>query len=556
MLNSTTPPLEQQQQLLTLTQFAMKTFPLLTFTAVIGCFPLFRALAEADTAFRSVTAVHIRSGPVIDGILTDTVWTLAQPAVDFTQRDPWEGQPASERTEIRVLYDQEALYFGCMYFDSRPSAIVARLMRRDDEGESDWGSIRIDTFHDHQNAYEFSFNPAGVKVDILQFDDGEREDESWDAVWDLETRITDQGWSAEIKIPFSMLRYPSASDSSSGATWGINFIRKISRNYEQSRWAFTPKRESGFISRFGHLEGLNEIPSPRRLELLPFVVSRQQWDAGTELRPPTASYSPQAGVDLKAGIGNNLTLDATVNPDFGQVEADPAVLNLSTFETFYPEKRPFFIEGTQIFRFATFGDGAGPGMFCSRRIGRAISQDELSVPEGGHIIDAPSSATILAAAKLSGKFDNGTSMGVLQAFTRKETGIIEDSLGQRFEQILEPLSSYSMVRVKHDVFGDSYIGGILTSTAKTSRLPAITGGADWNIRLDNTTYQLNGFVAASHVSSEDGERITGSAGRLQFGRIAAVHWLWSLSGDYTTPHYDINDIGYFRRPNDFGRSAR
>ena len=231
----------------------------------------------------TVRAVRIGMPPHIDGILDEGVWKSAQPAADFMQRDPEEGKPASERSEIRVLYDSEALYFGCLFYDAEPEKIVARLSRRDDEIEADEASIRIDSYHDHQTAFEFTFNAAGVKVDILQYDDGDKEDESWDPVWDVQTRILSQGWSAdeafrgwsaEVRIPFRILRY-RVSDSAAEQEWGINFLRHISRKQEDERWAFTPKSQTGFVSRFGHLAGLRDLPTPRQFEVLPFLVGKQ-----------------------------------------------------------------------------------------------------------------------------------------------------------------------------------------------------------------------------------------------------------------------------------------
>ncbi len=333
-----------------------------------------------------LNAVRIQEAPVIDGILSEAVWKLASPATALTQRDPQEGMPASEQSDIRVLYDDKALYFGMMLHDSLPGGIVARLTRRDDEIESDYASIRIDSYHDHQTCFEFTFNAAGVKTDIIQYDDGDREDAAWDPVWDVETRITDQGWTAEVKIPFAALRYPPLGPGEE-QSWGINLIRYISRKQETDRWAFTRKSEGGFISRFGHLQGLRDLPPPRTLEILPFILGRQQWNPPS--MPSATSSELSGGIDLKLGLASNFMLDATVNPDFGQVEADPAVLNLTTYETFYPEKRPFFVEGTQILHFGTFGDEAGPGMFYSRRIGRALNADEIPVPAGSRLLEAP-----------------------------------------------------------------------------------------------------------------------------------------------------------------------
>jgi hypothetical protein len=361
-------------------------------TRIAGAALLFLLALNAAVAGdnpRTVRAVRIETAPRIDGVLDEAQWRSAIPAADFIQLDPDEGKPASERSEVRVLYDAEAIYFGCTFDDSRPDLIVSPFTRRDNEVESDWGSIRIDSYHDNQGCYEFTFNPSGVKVDILQFDDGNNEDASWDPVWYLETKITPHGWTAELKIPFSMLRYNTPGADTSEYAWGINFRRIISRKQEDQRWAFTPKRESGFISRFGHLAGLRGLPDPQQLEVVPFTVSKQTFVPADGSRPASSDFDQDLGADIKYGLSNNFTLDATINPDFGQVEADPAVLNLSTFETFYPEKRPFFIEGTQFIRFTTFGGDFGPGMFYSRRIGRAISTDEVRLDEGERIEEIP-----------------------------------------------------------------------------------------------------------------------------------------------------------------------
>ncbi len=504
---------------------------------------------------RSVRAVRVTTPPRIDGVLDDDVWRLAEPATDFIQRDPEEGKPASERSEIRVLYDDEALYFGCVFYDSDPAGILARMTRRDNEIESDNASVRIDSYHDHQTCFEFTFNAAGVKTDILEFDDANIDDDSWDPVWDLQTSVNDHGWVAELKIPFRILRYRTPPSDTSENVWGINFLRYISRKQESDRWAFTPKSQSGFISRFGHLVGLRRLPEPRQLEFLPFVTGKQQYLPGSDQRDRNVQFAANGGADVKYGLASNLTLDATINPDFGQVEADPAVLNLTTLETFYPERRPFFVEGTQIIHFTTFGGTFGPGMFYSRRIGRAISAGEVAVPAGGRILDLPQAVTILGAAKLSGKTSGGLSIGMLQAFTREERATVADSLGAVSEQVLEPFAHYNVIRLKQDVLENSNVGMIVTSVEKNGRFPALTNGYDWNLVFEHNTYTLSGFLALSRTTDAASERVNGSAGKIAFSRIAGVHWLWSISGDYTSKRYNIDDVGFFFSPNDAGGVA-
>ena len=517
---------------------------------IVSTILLFSWIAVAGDSQRSITAVRVAEPPIIDGSLDDSVWQLATPATGFTQRDPAEGQPESERTEIRVLYDDDALYFGCKFYDKEPEKIVARLSRRDDQVESDYGYIFIDSYHDHQTAYQFAFNPAGVKIDILEYDDGSHSDDSWDPVWDLQTRIVSDGWVAEIKIPFNVLRYNAAGDSSENI-FGINFFRYISRKQEDDRWAFSPKSQTGMVSRFGHLVGLRHLPTPRQLAILPFVLTKEQWNVPAGIGPASGQTLGNGGADIKYGVSSNFTLDATINPDFGQVEADPAVLNLSTFETFYPEKRPFFIEGTQILHFTTFGDQAGPGMFYSRRIGRAISPGEVDT-KGGYIVSVPSAVTILGAAKLTGKTGGGLSVGVLEATTKEESAEIVDSTGRHQDETVEPFANYSVVRLKQDILDNSNVGMITTLTAKETRYPALTNGFDATINLDHNNYQAYAFLALSRTTAIDSQRTGGSAGKFQFARTAAAHWLWSIDADFTSIDYDIDDAGFFFSPDDRG----
>ena len=519
--------------------------------AILGIFICSSPGLSGDNP-RTVFAVRVTTPPKIDGVLDDSVWQLAAPATDFIQRDPQEGKPGSEKSEVRVLYDDDALYFGCMYYDREPEKIVARLARRDDEVESDEASIRLDSYHDHQTGYEFTYNAAGVKIDKLQFDDANKEDDSWDPVWEVKTAITPRGWVAEIRIPFRILHYRTMASDTAENIWGINLLRYISRRQEDERWAFTPKSESGFISRYGHLRGLRNLHTARLFDALPFLTGKQSYDPASTYMDSRSKYETNLGLDLKYGLSSNFLLDATINPDFGQVEADPSVLNLSTFETFYPEKRPFFIEGTQFIHFSTFGGTFGPGMFYSRRIGRAISEDEVSVPDGGKIDDLPKTTTIYGAAKLSGKTNGGLSVGALEAVTKEERATVIDSNGVRSQQVLEPLALYNVIRLKQDILENSNVGMIFTITSKDMRYPAITNGYDWNVVLDRNTYSVTGFLALSRAANAVTDRGTGSAGKIQISRIAGEHWLWSWDADYTSRKYNIDDVGFFFSPNDYG----
>ncbi|MBW7887691.1 MAG: carbohydrate binding family 9 domain-containing protein [Bacteroidetes bacterium] len=496
---------------------------------------------------RTLKAVRTSAPPVIDGYGNDDVWKKANIATNFLQRDPDEGSPATEQTEVKLLYDDKNLYLFAMMCDSSPEKIIGRLSRRDDENESDFFAIGIDSYNDKQTAYMFYIYASGSVRDAIKYNDGRNEDFSWDPIWELKTRILPNGWSVEVKLPLSQIRFTEGND-----TWGINFGRKISRTQEETHWALMRKGVDGLASLFGTVTGMADIKLPLLFEVLPYVVGSSEHYPQTSQRIQKEKFRPNAGVDIKYGVSSNFTLDATVNPDFAQIEADPAVLNLSTIETFYPEKRPFFIEGTQILRFVTFGGDFGPGLFYSRRIGKAI---EIDLPDdGAYITEEPSSATILGAAKFSGKTSSGTSIGILTAATNEEQFTYRDTLGNLKTVTAEPTASYNLFRIKQDFRGNSNIGGIVTATARNGKHPAFTGGADWDVRFNGNDYRLNGFFAHSRFLLPNGAVQEGSAGNTTFGRTSG-NWIYSVNADFTSKAYNINDIGYFGSPNDYGVSG-
>src|SRR5437870_3767313 len=305
----------------------------------------------------TVTAVRVDRAPVVDGRLDDPVWNLAPPVTDFRQTDPDEGAPVSEATAVRVLYDGTAVYVGARLFDSAPARIVRRLARRDASTHSDEFRVFLDSYHDRRTAFEFIVNAAGVKKDVLIGDDGDFDDASWDPVWEAATSVDALGWTAEIRIPLTQLRFSKAQDQ----VWGAHFVRWIERKQEQALFPLIGKKENGLVSRFADLVGIHGVDAPKRLELLPYTVGR-----GTYLEPKDrgnpferrSSYHSGAGADVKYGVSSSLTLDATLNPDFGQVEVDETFVNLTAFEQFLAEHRPFFVEGTEIFTFGSNGGGA------------------------------------------------------------------------------------------------------------------------------------------------------------------------------------------------------
>jgi hypothetical protein len=307
----------------------------------------------------------------LDGRLDESAWANAVVGAEFVQFEPNEGAPASQRTEARVLYGPDALYVGLRAHETAPDSIVGQLTRRDQHSYSDELSVIVDSYFDRRTAFHFAVNPVGVKKDLFRFDDV-GEDGGWDAVWDVATSVDEGGWTAEFRILYSQLRFRQAAEQ----TWGIQFMRRVARLQETSVWAPTGRSESAIVSRMGELRGLRGIESARRIEMVPYSLGRLERSPGDAADPfyESTALSGSVGADVKVGVAGGLTLDLTLNPDFGQVEADPGQVNLSAFETFLPERRPFFLEGSNLFNFSLAlgdGDGAVESLFYSRRVGRA-----------------------------------------------------------------------------------------------------------------------------------------------------------------------------------------
>ncbi len=525
----------------------------------------------------ALRTTRIAEPPVIDGVLDEAFWSLGEVATDFTQLEPDPGRPASQRTEVRVVHDDEAIYVAARLYDTAPDSIVAQLGRRDSDVHSDWFYVAIDSYFDRRTGFVFGLNPRSVMQDVLLHNDVE-EDESWDAVWEGAARQDAEGWTAEFRIPLSQLRF-SEPESGASQVWGINFMRAIARHGEESFWAPTLPDEQRVVSAFGELHGLDELSPPRRLEVMPYVVASATAAPGEDGDPFHNDMDPFGGMgaDIKAGVTSDLTLTATLNPDFGQVEADPSVVNLSAFESFYPEQRPFFVEGVDIFRFGIgIGDGdlGSESLFYSRRIGRS-PQGEVD----GDYIDAPTATTILAAAKLSGKTPGGWSVGVLDAVTSTEHAAFSLD-GVEGEVPVEPLTNYGVARVMKDFrAGRSAIGGIFTATNRSLpesgeldwlRRSAYTGGVDFRHRFGGDAYQVSGSLVGSMITGTaealdeiqrspvhyfqrpDADHLeydpartsmTGLASKVEFGRIQG-DWRYMVFGMGITPEFEANDLGF------------
>ncbi|OFW12129.1 MAG: hypothetical protein A3H96_03815 [Acidobacteria bacterium RIFCSPLOWO2_02_FULL_67_36] len=531
------------------------------------------ASADAGLAPRIVaTPVPAATAIRLDGDLNDDVWQRAPVINGFRQREPRDGAAPTFETEARVAYDDGALYIAVQAFD--PERVVGIRTRRDASSPSDWISVIVDSFHDRRSGFEFAVNPAGVKQDAYWFNDASN-DQGWDAVWDVAVSRGDRGWRAEFRIPFSQLRYHPSND----ATFGLAITRRVARLNETTTWPLLSKSANGYVSSFGELTGLRLDKSPKRLEVVPYVVGdvkTQPVEAGNPLaqaKDPTASV----GVDLKYAVRPGLTFTGTVNPDFGQVEADPAVVNLSAFETFFSERRPFFVEGSGIFKFdVDCNDGACSGLFYSRRIGRS-PRGEADVPGGG-FASAPLQTTILGAGKLTGRVGK-FSIGGLTAITADEHAQVASG-ALRSRQTIEPLTGYSVLRARREFVNQSTLGFIATSTnrrldAATRFLPgqAYTGGLDLDWRL-NKKYSVQGFLAGSSVRGDadaiaslqqsnvhsfqrpdsgtirfDPSRtsLNGYGGSLSINKIGGEKVRFTSVVGLKSPGFDINDVGFMRR---------
>lgn len=559
---------------------------------------------QSDSEIRSIRAVKApTSSPItLDGKLDEEIWQQVPVATDFTQRFPNDGNPATEKTEAMVLYTEDAIYVGARAYDSSMDSVAATLFRRDSNGYSDWFFVSIDSYNDNRTGFAFGVNPKGVRKDLLLFDDTD-EDLRWDAVWETATSMDDEGWTVEMKIPLSQLRF-SPPENGTETEWGINFQRQIARNEESSFWAPIPQNESGFVSRFGQLQGIRQLESPRRLEISPYASSNLT-------RAPSNSTNPfydandlgaSIGADIKYGLTSDLTLTATINPDFGQVEADPAVINLSAFETYFREQRPFFLEGNEIFQFGntrTFGSFGNPLTFYSRRIGRGPQgslsryndyQDESiydtdNVDWGDIYTNLPDQSTIAGAAKLSGKTKSGWSVGLLNAYTVAESSPYQIGNSQASGSFtVEPGTNYLVARTKKDINdGNTIFGGFLSAANRNIdgtyfeeflHSSAYLSGVDFEHNWNDRDWTLSGTFSASQVNGTseaieltqkssaryynrvDSDKLeldptktslSGFATEISLQKSGGEHWLSSLTYSEVSPGYEVNDLGFQNR---------
>ncbi len=550
---------------------------------LIGAAPIGAQQAPATYDHQSaptIQAAPLKGNIAVDGKLDEAAWSAATPVTRFTQRDPKEGQPATENTEVRVLIGPDAVYFGARLTD-KPSNIRPRLSRRDEPVDGDVFAVSIDSRHDHISGYYFRITAGGAVRDAQLSSNGQL-DTSWDAVWESKVNIDATGWTVEIRIPLSQLAYNRNSDG----TWGVQFERYSWNKQEQDFFAFTPKSQSGGVARFGHLTGLGSLPAPSRVELMPYVSTRAEYldiAPGNPFRDKS-EFKASAGLDIKYRLASNLTLNATINPDFGQVELDPAVVNLTAFESFFPEKRPFFVAERSLFNFGnirTFNSGSSPTLFFSRRIGR---QPQRNLGGSGiGFVNAPVASTIATAAKVTGKTKNGWTIGILDAVTTRESADYIDGADAQKSSEVEPLTNYFVGRLSREMnSAATAVGGLFTAVnrdlgdpdlKRLLRASAYVTGLDLNHSWNDRTWLLDASLAGSRIAGDqqvvaatqrssahyfqrpDSKRLdydpelssmSGYTGQIALIKGSGLHWGGNLAYQVTSPGFESNDLGFMR----------
>lgn len=533
---------------------------------------------STKTIKRFYTAMPIPQAQAIeiDGILNDEAWAVSEWVGDFTEFEPDNGSSASQATKFKIAYDQKYLYVAVRCFDSVPEKIEKRLARRDNFS-GDWIEINIDSYNDKRTGFSFNVSAAGVKGDEFISQNGDNWDPSWNPIWFTATQIDAEGWTAEMKIPFSQLKFGNAREQ----VWGLQMNRRLFRKEEQSLWQAIPQDTPGWVSEFGTLRGLKNIQPQKQLEIQPFIVN--QYDTypkenGNPFRDGS-DFTLNGGLDAKIGITNDLTLDLTVNPDFGQVDADPGAIALDGFQIFFEERRPFFIENKNIFDYQFAG--RNDNVFYSRRIGR--SPQGSASPELGEFVDSPNNTTILGAAKFSGKTKNGWSLGLLESVTGNMFAKIENpNSGSERKELVEPLTNYLVGRAQKDFNNrNSYIGAIFTATNRKLepsldflRTNAYSGGLDFKHNWKDRNYYVQGNLVTSHVTGSkesitntqnslthlfqrvdaghvniDTNRtsLTGTGGRLELGKAGGGNWRYNGGLNWKSPELELNDVGFLRQ---------
>jgi hypothetical protein len=528
---------------------------------------------------------RVTKAPTIDGLLDDANWNAVEWAGDFKEFMPDEGKEPKQQTKFKIIYDEKNIYVAVRCYDSEPDKIVNRLARRD-SNDGDWVEVNFDSYHDLRTGFAFTVTAAGVKGEEAISQNGSNWDRSWNPIWYVKTNIDEEGWTAEMKIPLSQVRFSDQEEQ----VWGLQMHRNNFRENERSLWQRIPRDLPGWVSNLGELHGLKNIKPQKQLEIQPYTVGQTE-TFEKEVGNPFAtgkSSSINFGIDGKVGITNNLTLDFTVNPDFGQVEADPSAIALDGFQIFQREQRPFFVENKNIFDYqVTQAQAGGPftrdNVFYSRRIGR--SPQGGTTAGSGEYVDRPGNTTILGAAKFSGKTKSGLSIGILEAVTQEEVATIDNN-GNRREEVIEPLTNFFLTRLQKE-YNDSntLIGGIFTATNRNLtdtnitgiHNAAYTGGVDFRHQWKNRSWYVEGNmvvskvlgstdaiyntqtslrhnfqrVDASHVSVDPTRTsLTGTGGNIKIGKSGGGNFVFDSGVTWRSPELELNDMGFQRNADD------
>ena len=563
----------------------MKKFTCLTIALL--CYQvIFSNITDPPIEKRQYFTQSLTKEITLDGILDDEGWKAVPWDGEFTQWRPNDGAPASQNTQFKVLYDDKYIYFGVRCYDTDPEKIEKRMGRRD-EFPGDWVEINIDSYHDLRTAFSFTLSVSGVRNDELVSNDGGNWDESFNPIWQGKTHLDEEGWTAEIKIPFSQLRYDGENENH---VWGLQVMRRLFRKEERSTWQHIPQNGSGWVSRFGELHGLKNVPPQRQIEIQPYLLAQTETFQKEEGNPflDGNDSSISGGLDAKVAVTSDLILDMTINPDFGQVEADPSAVRLDGFQNFFEEQRPFFIESRNIFEYQVTGSNAGGDydqdlLFYSRRIGG--SPHRYPDLEKNEYASVPNNTSILGAAKFSGKTKKGLSVGILESVAQEEKATI-DLEGDRREEVVEPWSNYFVGRLQKDIeAGKTVIGGVFTAVNRGEGLDdvlhkrAYSGGVDFQHYWQNRTWTFrakgifsrvegspeaiertqNSFEHlfqrndADYVKTDPGRTsLTGHGGTLSIAKYGGKQgpkgqlFKFETGGTWRSPELELNDIGFMQ----------
>ncbi len=528
---------------------------------------------EQKEPTKSYTTARAETQIVLDGRLDDAAWNQVEWGGDFIGREPEYKVAPSVETQFKILYDDKYLYIGIRAFDPEPEKIVKRMSRRDGF-DGDWVEVNIDSYFDKRTAFSFTASVSGVKGDEYISNNGDDWDSTWDPIWYLRTSVDDKGWIAEYKIPLSQLRFADKENH----TWGIQFTRRLFRKEERSVWQPISPTDAGWVYRFGELNGIKGIKPQKQLEIQPYVVATMETFEKEEENPfrdTGRDLSSNIGLDAKIGITSDITLDLTVNPDFGQVEADPSRVNLSAFRLFFREQRPFFLEGNNVLTFPT--SGGQNNLFYSRRIG---GRPQGSLGSDVEYSDFPNQTRILGAAKITGKNAKGFSWGFLESVTNREQADVAYENGTRGKEVVAPYTNYVVARAQQDISeGKTVVGAMMTNMNRFNNRGndleflhdnAQSGGFDIDHNFKDRKYGVTFKYMFSRVSGTEGaiyetqtasERyfqrpnnnhknvdstrtsLAGSAATLSFGRRSG-NWRWALGTNYRSPEFELNDLGF------------